>query len=43
MPTYIGLVKLTDKGSKEILNAPARLEDAIKLYEKMGGKMQRLR
>lgn len=39
MPTYIGLMKLTDKGRKEIMNAPARIEEAIKLYEKMGGKV----
>jgi uncharacterized protein with GYD domain len=39
MPTYIGLIKLTDQGSKDIMNAPARIESAIKLYEKMGGKV----
>jgi len=39
MPTYIGLVKLTHQGSKDIMNAPARIEDAVKLYQKMGGKM----
>jgi uncharacterized protein with GYD domain len=39
MPTYIGLVKITHQGSKDIMNAPARIEDAIKLYQKMGGKM----
>ena len=38
MPTYIGLYKLTDQGSKDIMNAPARIDEAIKLYEKMGGK-----
>jgi uncharacterized protein with GYD domain len=39
MPTYIGLLKLTHQGSKEIVNAPARIEEGIKLYEKMGGKV----
>lgn len=39
MPTYIGLLKLTDQGSKDIMNAPARIGESIKLYEKMGGKV----
>ncbi|MHB1011639.1 MAG: GYD domain-containing protein [Desulfobacteria bacterium] len=39
MPTYIGLFKLTEQGIKEIANVPARLEDAAKLYQKMGGKV----
>lgn len=39
MPTYIGLMRLTHQGSKDIANAPARIEDAIKLYQKMGGKV----
>lgn len=39
MPTYIGLMKLTHQGSKDIANAPAKIEDAIKLYQKMGGKV----
>jgi len=39
MPTYIGLLKLTHQGSKEIINSPARIEEAIKLYQKMGGKV----
>lgn len=39
MPTYICLFKLTDQGSKDIMNAPARIDEAIKLYEKMGGKV----
>lgn len=39
MRTYIGLMKLTEQGSKHIMNAPARIESAIKLYEKMGGKV----
>lgn len=39
MPTYIGLLKLTHQGSKEIINAPAKIEEAIKLYQNMGGKV----
>jgi len=39
MPTYICLFKLTDQGSKDIMNAPARIDEAIKLFEKMGGKV----
>lgn len=39
MPTYIGLFKLTDQGSRDIRNAPARIEEATKLYQKMGGKV----
>ncbi len=39
MPTYIGLLKLTEQGSKDIPNAPARIEEGIMLYQKMGGKV----
>jgi uncharacterized protein with GYD domain len=39
MPTYIGLLKLTDQGSKDIMNATARIEEGIKLLQKMGGKV----
>jgi len=39
MPTYIGLFKLTEQGIKDIVKAPARIEDAAKLYQKMGGKV----
>ena len=39
MPTYIGLLKLTEQGSKDIPNAPARIEEGIQLYQKMGGKV----
>jgi uncharacterized protein with GYD domain len=39
MPTYVGLLKLTDQGSKDITNATARIEEGIKLLEKMGGKL----
>ena len=32
-------MKLTDEGVKDIKNAPQRIDQAIKTYEKMGGKM----
>ena len=38
MPTYIGLMKLTDYGIKNIKEAPQRIEKGIKAYEAMGGK-----
>lgn len=39
MPKYIVLMKLTEQGSKEIRDAPERIEQGIKLLEKMGGKL----
>lgn len=39
MVRKIMLVKLTVQGAKDIKNAPQRIEQAIKTYEKMGGKM----
>jgi uncharacterized protein with GYD domain len=39
MVRKILLCKLTDQGAKDIKNAPQRVEQAIKTYEKMGGKM----
>jgi uncharacterized protein with GYD domain len=39
MVRRILLMKLTDQGVKDIKNAPQRIEQAIKTYEKMGGKM----
>ena len=39
MPTYILLMKLTDQGVKAIKDAPKRVEEGIKGFEKMGGKM----
>ena len=39
MVRKILLCKLTDQGAKDIKNAPQRIEQAIKTYEKMGGKM----
>ena len=39
MPTYIALYKLTDQGIREIKDAPRRIEEGIKGFEKMGGKV----
>lgn len=39
MPTYIGLLKLTERGSQDFLNAPSRIEESSRLYQKMGGKV----
>jgi uncharacterized protein with GYD domain len=39
MVRRIILMKLTEQGAKEIKNAPQRIEQAIKTFEKMGGKM----
>jgi uncharacterized protein with GYD domain len=39
MPTYILLMKLTDQGVKTIKDAPKRVEEGIKGFEAMGGKM----
>jgi uncharacterized protein with GYD domain len=39
MPTYILLMKLTDQGVKAIKDAPKRVEEGIKGFEAMGGKM----
>jgi len=38
MPKYIVLMKLTEQGSKDIRNAPDRIESAQKFFQKMGGK-----
>lgn len=39
MPAYITLYKLTDQGIKNIKDAPGRIEEAIKGFEAMGGKL----
>jgi uncharacterized protein with GYD domain len=39
MPTYIGLYSLTDQGIRNIKEAPQRIEEAIKGFEEMGGKI----
>jgi len=38
MPTYISLLKLTEQGIKNIKDAPARVEQAIKAMEAGAGK-----
>lgn len=39
MPTYITLYKLTEQGVKDVKNAPKRIEEGIKAFEAMGGKL----
>lgn len=39
MPTYIGLMKLTEQGIKEIKSAPQRIAENVKKLEAMGGKL----
>ena len=39
MNTYIILMKLTAQGAKDLKGAPKRVEDGIKGFEKMGGKV----
>jgi uncharacterized protein with GYD domain len=39
MPTYITLYNLTDQGIRSIKDAPQRIEEAIKGFEAMGGKV----
>ncbi len=39
MPTYILLMQLTDQGIKDIKNAPQRIEEAVKGFDAMGGKL----
>jgi uncharacterized protein with GYD domain len=38
MPIYIGLMKLTEQGAKDIKNAPESIKNAIKASEAAGGK-----
>ena len=38
MPTYITLYKWTEQGIKNVKEAPARIEAAIKAAEAIGGK-----
>lgn len=40
MPTYISLIRYTETGIKHIKDSPQRLEQARKVYESLGGKMQ---
>jgi uncharacterized protein with GYD domain len=39
MVRRILLMKLTDQGAKDIKSAPQRIEQGIKAFESMGGKM----
>ena len=39
MPAYITLYKLTDQGIKNIKDAPGRIEEAVKGFESIGGKL----
>ena len=39
MPTYISLMKNTDRGIKDIKNAPQRIAEARKAIEASGGKL----
>ncbi|MBS7628176.1 GYD domain-containing protein [Candidatus Bathyarchaeota archaeon] len=39
MPIFVCLMKLTDKGIREIKDAPKRIQEAIKTLEAMGGKL----
>jgi uncharacterized protein with GYD domain len=39
MPTYVSLMKLTEKGIKDIKSAPERVDNAVKGLEAMGGKL----
>jgi uncharacterized protein with GYD domain len=32
-------MKLTDQGAKDLKGAPKRIEDGLKMFEKMGGKL----
>lgn len=39
MATYVILMNLTDQGVKDIKKAPERIEQGIKAFEQMGGKV----
>ena len=39
MPHYIILLRLTDEGVKKIKDAPGLVEEGIKSFETMGGKV----
>jgi len=38
MPTYVTLYKMTEQAIKDIKGSPARVEAAIKMAEKAGGR-----
>ena len=39
MPTYVSMMKLTEKGIKDIKSAPERVDEAVKGMEAVGGKL----
>jgi uncharacterized protein with GYD domain len=39
MPLYVTLYQLTEQGIKNIKDAPGRIEEGIKAWEALGGKM----
>ena len=39
MATYVILMNLTDQGVRDIKKAPERIEQGIKAFEQMGGKL----
>ena len=42
MPTYISLIKFTQKGTENIKDSPERLKKAIEMVESSGGKMKKV-
>ncbi len=40
MPHYVTLVKWTDRGLQEVMDAPQRFAGVIKMVENLGGKIQ---
>ncbi len=40
MPHYVTLVRWTDKGVMELMDAPQRFAGVVKMVESMGGKIQ---
>jgi uncharacterized protein with GYD domain len=40
MPTFIGLIRLTQQAIENIKQSPARLEAAKKAFEEMGGEIK---
>lgn len=39
MPTYVLLMKLTTEGARAAKDIPARMDEGIKAFESMGGKV----
>jgi uncharacterized protein with GYD domain len=40
MPAYVLLMKMTAKGAADMKNAPQRVADSLKLWDKMGGSLK---